>query len=45
MQVLTKYVRVFQEAQVMLSEKKDDSVQIPMESTKPTPTPKAHDPR
>lgn len=34
-----------QESQVMLSEKKDDAVQIPMESSKPAQYPRSHDPR
>ncbi|XP_075880696.1 electroneutral sodium bicarbonate exchanger 1 isoform X3 [Nelusetta ayraudi] len=33
------------ESQVMLSEKKDDNVQIPMESSKPASNPRSHDPR
>ncbi|TMS19436.1 Electroneutral sodium bicarbonate exchanger 1 [Larimichthys crocea] len=33
------------ESEIMLSEKKEDTIQIPMESSKPAQTTKAHDPR
>lgn len=36
---------LLQESQIMLSVRKDDTVQIPMESSKPLHTSKAHDPR
>ncbi|XP_075880697.1 electroneutral sodium bicarbonate exchanger 1 isoform X4 [Nelusetta ayraudi] len=37
--------KIDEESQVMLSEKKDDNVQIPMESSKPASNPRSHDPR
>lgn len=40
------YLCLFKESQVMLSEKTEDTVQIPMESSKPdVQTQKSHDPR
>ncbi|TKS71567.1 Electroneutral sodium bicarbonate exchanger 1 [Collichthys lucidus] len=37
--------KIGEESEIMLSEKKEDTIQIPMESSKPAQTTKAHDPR